>query len=235
MILRTCGSVLVERQFYRDAANGPLLSQGRHQERRFRHASSVGVYPQVAAPEGPLLCRQRAAAHGEMGEHQRVATNEEAKKYRVAEPVGTLKKLSEGKILCLRRHGDGKTVPLVTNNLERRGRRVVGADLPRWSIELLIKKEKQHQAPGDCRVLRCPAGSSHLHLVERDYVGLTHRTWTRSVQQGETECRNLLRLPPLQQLKAQLGRAVWNDAVNYVVKVSYERRVIRRREQRPAT
>jgi hypothetical protein len=41
-----------------------------------------------------LECRQRAAAHGNMGELHRVATNEEAKKYRVAEPVGTLKKLS---------------------------------------------------------------------------------------------------------------------------------------------
>jgi len=89
MILRTCGSVLVERQFYRYVANGPLLSQGRHQEGRFRHASSVAVYPQVAAPEGPFLCRQRAAAHGRMGEHHRVAANEEAKQYRVAEPVGT--------------------------------------------------------------------------------------------------------------------------------------------------
>lgn len=78
----------------------------------------------------------------------------------MAEPVGTLTKLSERKILCSRRRGDGRAVPLVTHKLKRRGRRVVEADLPGWSIELLIKDENPDQAPGDYGVLRCPAGSS---------------------------------------------------------------------------
>jgi len=53
-------------------------------------------------------------------------------------------------------------------------------------------------------------------------------------KQGQTACRNVRRLPPLQQLKAELGQGVSNEVVTDVVKVSHERHGIRRLERRPA-
>ena len=46
--------------------------------------------------------------------------------------------------------------------------------------------------------------------------------------QGHEKKETVLRLPPIRQLKAELRQAVWNETVKDVVKVSHERRVIRR-------
>jgi hypothetical protein len=60
----------------------------------------------------------------------------------------------------------------------------------------------------------------------RTHVGLEAQR-----AQGHHKSKTVLRLPPVQQLKADLRRAVWNEAVKEVAKVSHERTVIRRLEK----
>lgn len=66
------------------------------------------------------------------------------REYRVAERIGHLKKLGEVKVVFSRRRGESSVIALVTDDLERPARRVVADYLRRWSIEMLIKDEKQH-------------------------------------------------------------------------------------------
>ena len=49
--------------------------------------------------------------------------------------------------------------------------------------------------------------------------------------QGRKDAKNVLRLPPVRQLKQELRQRVWNEAVQDVPKVSHERTVIRRLEK----
>lgn len=151
--------------------------------------------------------------------------------YRVAERIGILKKLGEVKVVFSRRRSDHSVIALVTNDLQRACQRVVGDYLRRWSIELLIKDEKQHLGLGAYRVLRYRAVVRHLHLVDCAYACLTHVGLEAQRAQGRKKNKNVLRLPPIQQLKADLRRAVWDDAVKEVAKVSHERAVIRRLEK----
>lgn len=152
--------------------------------------------------------------------------------YRVASRTGTVKKLGDVKVVFSRRRGDGKAIALVTNDLARPARRVIADYLRRWAIELLIKDEKQHLGLGAYRVLRYRAVVRHLHLVDCAYACLTHLGMNAQRAQGENEKnKNVLRLPPIRQLKAELRQAVWNEAVKDVVKVSHERAVIRRLEK----
>ncbi len=151
--------------------------------------------------------------------------------YRVAERVGTMKKLGEVKVVFSRRRSDHSVIALVTNDLQRACRTVVGDYLRRWSIELLIKDEKQHLGLGAYRVLRYRAVVRHLHLVDCAYACLTHVGLKAQRAQGQNKNTTVLRLAPIQQLKADLRRTLWNDAVNDVAKVSHERAVIRRLEK----
>lgn len=165
--------------------------------------------------------------------------------YRVAERVGTMKKLGTVKVVFSRRRGDGKVVSLVTNGLKRSGKRVVGDYLRRWSIELLIKDEKQHLGLSAYRVLRYRAVVRHLRLVDCAHACLTHLGMDAQRAQGQRKNKNVLRsnsiarrstgaelrLPPIRQLKNDLRQAVWNEAVKDVVKVSHEKPVIRRLEK----
>ncbi len=86
--------------------------------------------------------------------------------YRGAGRVGTMKKLGEVNVVFSRRRGDGAVITLVTNDLKRSPNRVVGDYLRRWSMELLIKDEKQNLGLGAYRVLRYRAVVRHLHLVD---------------------------------------------------------------------
>jgi SRSO17 transposase len=151
--------------------------------------------------------------------------------YRVAERIGHLKKLNEVKVVFSRRRGERQMVALVTDDLSRPARRVVADYLRRWSIELLIKDEKQHLGLGAYRVLRYRAVVRHLHLVDAAYACLTHLGLKTQRAQGQDHAKNVLRLPPIRQLKADLQRTVWREAVNDVVKVSHERPVLRRLEK----
>jgi hypothetical protein len=151
--------------------------------------------------------------------------------YRVAERIGTMKKLGEVKVVFSRRRGDGAVIALVTNDLKRSPQRVVGDYLRRWSIELLIKDEKQNLGLGAYRVLRYRAVVRHLHLVDCAYACLTHVGLQAQRAQGRKDAKNVLRLPPIRQLKQELRQMVWNEAVKDVAKVSHERVVIRRLEK----
>ena len=151
--------------------------------------------------------------------------------YRVAERIGTMKKLGEVKVVFSRRRGDGAVIALVTNDLKRSPQRVVGDYLRRWSIELLIKDEKQNLGLGAYRVLRYRAVVRHLHLVDCAYACLTHVGLEAQRAQGRKDAKNVLRLPPIRQLKQELRQKVWNEAVKDVAKVSHERAVIRRLEK----
>jgi SRSO17 transposase len=165
------------------------------------------------------------------GKWMRITGLRRTHSYRVAERIGTMKKLGEVKVVFSRRQHDHSIMALVTNDLQRASQRVVGDYLRRWSIELLIKDEKQHLGLGAYRVWRYRAVARHLHLVDCAYACLTHVGLEAQRAQGQSKNKNVLRLAPIQQLKADLRRAVWNDAVKDVAKVSHERTVIRRLEK----
>ena len=95
----------------------------------------------------------------------------------------------------------------------------------------LIKDEKQNLGLGDYRVLRYRAVVRHLHLVDCAYACLTHVGLEAQHAQGRKKAKNVLRLPPIRQLKQELRQQVWNEAVKHVAKVSHERAVIRRLEK----
>lgn len=57
-------------------------------------------------------------------------------RYRVAGRLGTMKKLGAVQVVFSRRRGDGAVIALVTNDLTRSPKRVVGDYLRRWSIEI---------------------------------------------------------------------------------------------------
>ena len=88
------------------------------------------------------------------GKWMKIAGLKGKREYRVAERIGRLKKLDEVKVVFSRRRGDGSIIALVTDDLERPARRVVADYLRRWSVELLIKDEKQHLGLGAYRVKR---------------------------------------------------------------------------------
>lgn len=188
--------------------------------RRFR----VGRESHRLSRYGPNVLRRS-------GQWTRITGLQKTHAYRVAERAGHLKKLGEVKVVFSRRRGDRKPIALVTNDLSRPARRVVADYLRRWSVELLIKDEKQHLGLGAYRVLRYRAVVRHLHLVDAAYACLIHLGLKTQREQGQDHAKNVLRLPPIRQLKADLQRTVWREAVNDVVKVSHERPVLRRLEK----
>lgn len=167
------------------------------------------------------------------GKWQTVVGLRKSRTCRVAERIGLLKGLGEVRVVFSRRKEDHEGFALVTNDRSRAARKVVADYLLRWSIELLIKDEKQHLGLGDYRVLRYRAVVRHLHLVDIAYACLTHVGLRAARAKGETKTKNacLLRLPPIRQLKTELERIIWRETVNDVVRVSHDKRVIRRLER----
>jgi len=153
------------------------------------------------------------------------------REYRVAERIGHLKKLGKVKVVFSRRRGERSVIALVTDDLKRPARRVVADYLRRWSVELLIKDEKQHLGLGAYRVKRYRAVVRHLHLVDAAYACLTHLGLKTQRAQGHDKTKNVLRLPPIRQLKTDLQRIIWRETVKDVAKVSHERPVLRRLER----
>jgi SRSO17 transposase len=165
------------------------------------------------------------------GEWLRVTGLRKTETYCVTDRIGQLKKLGEVKLVFSRRRGDRKAIALVTNDLSRPARRVVADYLRRWSIELLIKDEKQHLGLGAYRVLRYRAVVRHLHLVDVAHACLTHVGLKTQRAQGQNKTERVLRLPSIRQLKIDLQRNVWREAVGDVMKASHERPVLRRLEK----
>ena len=165
------------------------------------------------------------------GEWKKIKGLKSQKEYRIAERIGYLNKLGEVKVVFSRRRGDHQPIALITNDLSRPARKVVADYLRRWSIELLIKDEKQHLGLGAYRVLRYRAVVRHLHLVDAAYACLTHVGLKAQRAQGQKKTKRVLQLSPISQLKADLQRAVWNETVKIIAKVSHERKVLRRLEK----
>ena len=151
--------------------------------------------------------------------------------YRLAERIGRLNKLGTVKIVFSRRRGEGKHIAIVTDDLRASMRTVVADYLKRWSIEMLIKDEKQHLGLGDYRVLRYQAVVRHLHLVDVAYACLTHVGIKAYRAQGQNKSKKVLRLEPISRLKDRMRRIVWQENVQDVIKYSHEKPVIRRLEK----
>jgi transposase len=101
----------------------------------------------------------------------------------------------------------------------------------RWSIEMLVKDEKQHLGLGDYRVLRYRAVVRHLCLVDCAYACLTHLGIQAQRAQGQHKNKRVLRLEPVSKLKERMCRIAWQQNVEDVIKHSHEKPVIRRLEK----
>ena len=152
-------------------------------------------------------------------------------KYRLAERIGKLNKLGTVKIVFCRRSRDNKHIAIVTDDISASMRTIVVKYLKRWSIEMLIKDEKQHLGLGDYRVKRYQAVVRHLQLVDCAYACLTHVGIKAHHAQGQNKSKKVLRLEPISKLKDRMRRIVWHDNVQDVIKYSHEKPVIRRLEK----
>jgi len=153
------------------------------------------------------------------------------RKYRLAERFGKLNKLGTVKIVFSRRKGENKHIAIFTDNLRASIKSIVADYLKRWSIEMLIKDEKQHLGLGDYRVLRYRAVVRHLHLVDCAYACLTHMGLKTQCAQGQNKSKKLLRLEAISKLKDRMRRILWQENVQDVIKYSHEKPVIRRLEK----
>jgi SRSO17 transposase len=160
-----------------------------------------------------------------------IAGLRETKSYYLAERIGTLKKLGTVKIVFSRRPGEGKHIAIVTDKLDASMKSIVADYLKRWSIEMLIKDQKQHLGLGDYRVLRYHAVVRHLHLVDIAYACLTHVGIKAHRAQGHNKNDKVLRLESISSLKQRMRQIVWRDNVQDVIKYSHEKPVIRRLEK----
>jgi len=153
------------------------------------------------------------------------------KKYRLAERIGRLNKLGTVKIVFSRRKGQKNHIAIVTDDLSASMKKVVADYLKRWSIEILIKDEKQHLGLSDYRVKRYRAVVRHLHLVDCAYACLTHAGLKTYRAQGQNKSKTVLQLDTISKLKDRMRRMVWQDNVQDVIKYSHEKPVIRRLEK----
>jgi len=151
--------------------------------------------------------------------------------YKLAQRIGRLNKLGTVKIVFSRRKGESKHIAIVTDDLHASMRTIVADYLKRWSIEMLIKDEKQHLGLGDYRVLRYRAVVRHLHLVDCAYACLTHIGIKTYGVQGQNKTKKVLRLETISKLKDRMRRIVWQENVQDVIKYSHEKPVIRRLEK----
>ncbi len=181
----------------------------------------VGRQSHALKTYGPNVLRRS-------GRGMRMAGRSRVQHYRVAERVGSLKKVGDVKVVFSRRRGESKTLAIVTDDLKRSARKVIAQYAYRWSIELLIKDEKQQLGLGAYRCKRYRAVVRHLHLVDVAYACLTHLGLTRQRAQGDPPNDTMLRPPSIRQLKQDLRQELWREAVNEVVKRSSDKPVIKR-------
>lgn len=153
------------------------------------------------------------------------------KTYCLAERVGFMKGLGPVKVVFSRRRGQKDSVALVTDEVTASMKAIVARYLKRWSIEVLIKDEKQHLGLGDYRVLRYRAVARHLCLVDCAYACLTHVGIEAQRAQGQMKDTKVLRLEPISVLKQRMRQMVWRENVHDVIKHSHEKSVIRRLEK----
>ena len=152
--------------------------------------------------------------------------------YKLAQRLGTMTKLGQVKVVFSKRRNNRTVIALVTNDIRLSMKKVVSRYLKRWAIEVMIKEQKQHLGLGDYRVLRYRAIVRHLCLVDSAYACLTHVGIDSQRAQGyKNDTKNMLLLPPISQLKTRMHQIVWNQEVQNVIKVSHDKKVIRRLEK----
>jgi SRSO17 transposase len=152
--------------------------------------------------------------------------------YKLAQRIGTMNRLGTVKVVFSKRRNDKTVVALVTNNTRLSMKKVVSRYLKRWAIEVMIKEQKQHLGLGDYRVWRYRAIVRHLCLVDSAYACLTHVGIDDQRAKGDkNDTKDMLSLPPVSQLKARMRQIVWNQEVQNVIKVSHDKKVIRRLEK----
>lgn len=152
--------------------------------------------------------------------------------YKLVQRIGTMNKLGKVKVVFSKRRNDKTIIALVTNNIRLSIKKVVGRYLKRWAIEVMIKEQKQHLGLGDYRVWRYRAIVRHLCLVDSAYACLTHVGIDDQRAQGDkNDTKDMLSLPPISQLKTRMHQIVWRQEVQNVIKVSHDKKVIRRLEK----
>ncbi len=143
-----------------------------------------------------------------------------------------MNKLGEVKVVFSKRRNDRNVIALVTNDLRLSMKKIVSRYLKRWAIEVMIKEQKQHLGLGDYRVWRYRAIVRHLSLVDSAYACLTHVGLNDQRAQGhKNDTKNMLSLPPISQLKTRMQEIVWDQEVQNVIKVSHDKKVVRRLEK----
>jgi SRSO17 transposase len=153
-------------------------------------------------------------------------------RYKLAQRVGTMNKLGRVKVVFSKRRNDRTVVALVTNDIGLSMKKIVRLYLKRWAIEVMIKEQKQHLGLGDYRVWRYRAIVRHLCLVDSAYACLTHVGMDDQRAQGDkNETKDMLSVPPISQLKARMQQILWRQEVQNVIKVSHDKKVIRRLEK----
>jgi SRSO17 transposase len=110
-------------------------------------------------------------------------------------------------------------------------KKIVSRYLKRWSIEMLIKDEKQSLGLGDFHVRRYQAIFRHLRLVDVAYACLTHLGLMTQGAQGQKNTKNALRFASISRLKEQMRQILWRDQIQNVIKHTHEKAVIRRLEK----
>lgn len=152
--------------------------------------------------------------------------------YKLAQRVGTMKKLGKVKVVFSKRRNDHTIVALVTDDICMSMKKIVSRYLKRWAIEVMIKEQKQHLGLGDYRVWRYRAIVRHLCLVDSAYACLTHVGIDDQRAQGDKkDTKDMLSLPPISQLKARMRQIIWNHEVQNVIQFSHEKSVIHRLEK----
>jgi len=152
--------------------------------------------------------------------------------YKLVHRVGTMNKLGRVKVVFSKRRNDKTVIALVTNDINLSMKKVVSRYLKRWAIEVMIKEQKQHLGLGDYRVWRYRAIVRHLCLVDSAYACLAHVGINSQRAQGyKNDTKDMLSLPPISQLKARMHQIVWRQEVQNVIKVSHDKKVIRRLEK----
>lgn len=199
------------------------------------HYISVGKGNRRFTPEPARECK-RLEKYGKnllhrVGHWRNIQGLKRTRSYRVAARRGTLRGLGPVQVVFSRRRGDRSAIALVTSDRRASATKIVRDYLKRWSIEMLIKDEKQHLGLGDYRCWRYRAVVRHLHLVDVAYACLTRLALSEDEQGRKKTKTTPLLLPPIAQLKTRMRRMMWNEAVEDVIKRSHERPVIRRLEK----
>jgi len=191
-----------------------------------RRFTPEGTYrSSVLKRYGDNLLRRTGKAATVHGLHQR-------HRYRLAERIGTIPKMGRVKLVVNRRHGSRNVHHLVSNDLRSSGVNLLEDYLKRWSIEVLIKEQKQHLGLSSYRMRRYAAVNRYLHLTDCAQTCLTHAWLDQSLRaQGDSDTgtdADVLRVPPISQLRSMLRARLWRETIEEVIQHSRERPVTRR-------